>query len=814
MSDHSWIESMQDDLHQFKRLDVWELVPRPDGKNIIAVKWIWKNKSAENIVIRNKSHLVAKGYKQEEGIDFEESFALDARLEAVRMFVAFATHKNITIFQIDVKTAFLNGPLKEEVYVSQPDGFVDPYFPDHVYRLKKALYGLKQAPRAWYDKLSSFLIEHHFTKVTYAVEILKKHGMDECVSMSTPMAIKRLDTDLQGTPTDQTTYRQMTGGLMYLKSSRPDIAFVTFVCARYQARPTVKHLKEVKQIFQYLRQSYNMDLWYLKDSGFELISYSDANHAGCKDDCKSTSEGLQFLDVIMAQPQRQADVHQDELCLPNKRYALMDANNKIDLDNLLCPNESKIMANILQKHPLRFSIAASSSIPWIYLGTIFQLPQATDNNHERFVATSKFSERVPFYINDLGFTLELRSSSNYKTTGLHYSLEHPSILIPYPRFTKLIVSHYMTAFPEISHRVRDKYQNLEDDEMVKSIFNSGKNKADVWVDVPTTQSQLIESTHGTHRTTSAPRTPNPDVDEGKSSAPRNSTVIRLCIPSRRSTRLTPPTPIPTTVEADDIILQDTIQLSFAKQKSHDELEAKQNVQKVEEHLIAEEIEKLVERTENIGADEVDSSTLRQNDNQNDPSTRLEPRSNKESPEVEITAEVQPVNVNEKEEESAEDDYDLKRMEKGKNVEESRHTPSPTTIRSPRIHSTLISSDTEKLQELTVTNPKPSSSTPSSSSPKPKLSASQHILSLFKPKTVRFKRYKSFFDELQGHYRYLFEHLKTRFMPRKKFHVLAQHLQEIMEESLPKMVDTRVQELTKTQVPIYVAQGLIMERQQN
>ncbi|GJW56620.1 retrovirus-related pol polyprotein from transposon TNT 1-94 [Tanacetum coccineum] len=144
MSDHSWIESMQDELHQFERLDVWELVPRPDGKNIIAVKWIWKNKSdADNIVIRNKSRLVAKGYKQEEGIDFEESFAPVARLEAVRMFVAFPTHKNITIFQMDVKTAYLNGPLKEEVYVSQPDKNFNPDFPDHVYRLKKALYSLK-----------------------------------------------------------------------------------------------------------------------------------------------------------------------------------------------------------------------------------------------------------------------------------------------------------------------------------------------------------------------------------------------------------------------------------------------------------------------------------------------------------------------------------------------------------------------------------------------------------------------------------------------------------------------------------------------
>ncbi|GKA51463.1 retrovirus-related pol polyprotein from transposon TNT 1-94 [Tanacetum coccineum] len=256
------------------------------------------------MVIRNKSCLVAKGYSQEEGIDFEESFAPVARLEAVRIFVAYAAHKNFPIYQMDVKTAFQNSPLKEEVFVRQPDGFVDPDFPNHVYRLKKALYDLKQSPKAWYDKLSSFLIEHHFTKVhqsprgificqsQYTMDLLKKHGMNKCDTISTPMATTKLDADLQGTQVDQTKYHGMIGGLMYLTASRPDIAFATFVCARYQARLTEKHLKEIKRIFQYLRQTINMVLWYSKDFRFELIAYSDAYHAGCDDDCKITSGGI------------------------------------------------------------------------------------------------------------------------------------------------------------------------------------------------------------------------------------------------------------------------------------------------------------------------------------------------------------------------------------------------------------------------------------------------------------------------------------------------------------------------------------------
>nr|GEY83846.1 retrovirus-related Pol polyprotein from transposon TNT 1-94 [Tanacetum cinerariifolium] len=318
MAYHNWIESIQDELNQFKMLQVWELVPRPEGKNIIALKWLWKNKcDAKNIVVRNKTRLVAKGYKQEVGIDFEESFALVACLEAVRIFIAYAAHKNITIFQMDMKTAFLNGIVDStlftrrhgrdillvQVYVDDIIfGSTNPDFSKRFANLMK-----NNSEMSMMGKLKLFLgIQVHqspcgifLSQSQYAIELLKKHGLDECVSMSTPMATERLDADLQGSPTDQMTYHQMIGGIMYLTSSRPDIAYATFVCAHYQARPMVKHLKEVKQILWYLRQSYNKGLWYSKDSGFELIAYSDADHAGCKDDYKSTSGGLQFLVIWM-----------------------------------------------------------------------------------------------------------------------------------------------------------------------------------------------------------------------------------------------------------------------------------------------------------------------------------------------------------------------------------------------------------------------------------------------------------------------------------------------------------------------------------
>nr|GEW06529.1 hypothetical protein [Tanacetum cinerariifolium] len=245
------------------------------------------------------------------GIDFEESFAPVARLEAVRIFIACTAHKSFPIYQMDVKTAFLNGPLKEEVYVVKSDGFVDPDHPEKVYRLRKSLYGLKQAPRAWYDELSKFLTSKGFTKglqihqsprgifinqAKYALEILHKHGMDKGQSIGTPMATKPIvDADLSGNPVDQTDYRSKIGSLMYLTSSRPDIVQAVCFCVRYESRPTKKHLKEVKRIFRYLRGTINMGLWYPKGSTFDLIAFLDADHARCLDSRKSTYGGIQFL---------------------------------------------------------------------------------------------------------------------------------------------------------------------------------------------------------------------------------------------------------------------------------------------------------------------------------------------------------------------------------------------------------------------------------------------------------------------------------------------------------------------------------------
>nr|GEV71748.1 uncharacterized mitochondrial protein AtMg00810-like [Tanacetum cinerariifolium] len=187
-----------------------------------------------------------------------ESFVPVARLEAVRIFVANVAHKSFLIYHMDVKIAFLNGPLKEEVYVAQPNGFVDLDHPKKVYHLRKALYGLKQAPRAWFDELLNFLMSRGFTKGTIDLTLFTiRYGEDILLV--------------------------------------PDLVQEVCYCAHYQARPIEKHLKEAKRIFRYLKGTINMGLWYPKDSGFKLTAFLDVDHAGCLDTRKSTSGGIQFL---------------------------------------------------------------------------------------------------------------------------------------------------------------------------------------------------------------------------------------------------------------------------------------------------------------------------------------------------------------------------------------------------------------------------------------------------------------------------------------------------------------------------------------
>ncbi|GJV67994.1 retrovirus-related pol polyprotein from transposon TNT 1-94 [Tanacetum coccineum] len=260
-------------------LDVWVLVPAPDNIKPLTLKWLFKNKhDEENTVIRNKTHLVVRGYRQEEGIDFEESFTLVARMEAIRIFLAYSAHKSFIVFQMDVKTAFLHGTLKEDVYVCQHEGFIDADHPSHVYKLKllSAHYGLKQAPKAWYDKLSKFLLQNHFFKGTIDPTLFIRR-FDEDI-----LAVQVYVDDIIFGSTNPRTSVEIKDKLDLDKNG-------TLV------KPIEKHLKEVKRIFGYLRGTVNMGLLYTKDSSFEQTGFSDADYAGCKGAFKSTSAGTQFL---------------------------------------------------------------------------------------------------------------------------------------------------------------------------------------------------------------------------------------------------------------------------------------------------------------------------------------------------------------------------------------------------------------------------------------------------------------------------------------------------------------------------------------
>nr|GEU34507.1 retrovirus-related Pol polyprotein from transposon TNT 1-94 [Tanacetum cinerariifolium] len=415
-----WFQAMQDEIREFDRFQVWELVPQPD-----------------------RHDYRSQGYRQEEGIDFEKSFAPVARTEAIRIFITNAASKNMTIYQMDVKTAFLNGELKEEVYVSQPEGFVDPDHPTHVYRLKKALYGLKQAPRAWYDTLSQFLLDNKFSKgpvdptlftrktgkhillvqiyvgdiifastdpkacdifsnemiskfqmymmgqmsfflglqvsqssegffinqSRFALEILKKFGMDSCDPVDTPMVDRlKLDEDPLGIPVDQTRFHSMVGSLMYPTASRPDLVFAVCMCDMYQASPTKKHLEALKQVFWYLRGTINWGLWYPKDTAMALTAYADADHAGCQDTRrKQVEKGVVELYFVTMDYQL-ADIFTKALPRERFEFLLLRLGMKITMAivNVTAPaDQAPTMAP-----PIRTDDQILPHIRWILWGIV------------------------------------------------------------------------------------------------------------------------------------------------------------------------------------------------------------------------------------------------------------------------------------------------------------------------------------------------------------------------------------------------------------------------------------------------------------
>ncbi|KAL8147589.1 hypothetical protein AgCh_005055 [Apium graveolens] len=330
LQDADWVQAMQEELNEFERNKVWTLVPRPKNRSVVGTKWVFRNETdSDGIITRNKVRLVAKGYSQQEGIDYDETFAPVARLEAIRIFLAYAAHKKFKVFQMDVKSAFLNGELEEEVYVEQPPGFVDSKFPNHVYRLDKVLYGLKQAPRAWYETLSQFLLESGFHRGTIDKTLFYlNHGkdlllvqiyVDDIIFGSTNAKLcerfaKPMQSRYQMSKMGELSYFL---GLQVKQNEEG-----TFIC---QSKYTINLLKkfgmqDCSTTSTLMATTTKLDkdtsspvditnyrgmigsLLYLTasrpdiiESDFKLIGYSDADFAGCKIDRKSTSGSCQFL---------------------------------------------------------------------------------------------------------------------------------------------------------------------------------------------------------------------------------------------------------------------------------------------------------------------------------------------------------------------------------------------------------------------------------------------------------------------------------------------------------------------------------------
>ncbi|KAK1415001.1 hypothetical protein QVD17_30770 [Tagetes erecta] len=341
LQDNSWIEAMQEELLQFRKQEVWKLVDLPEGENAIGTRWLYKDKQDERgIVVRNKARLISQGYTQQEGIDYEEVFAPVAQLEAIRVFLAYASFMKFKVFQMDVKGAFLYGPITDDVYVRQPPGFEDPEYPHRVYKLSKALYGLHQAPRIWYETLSKHLLEHGFSRGQIDPTLFMKREnedllcvqvyVDDIIFGSTSSSMCKEFEEIMKSRFQMSSMGEINFFLgLQVKQSADGIfinqsKFVEKLLKKFKMQDcqtirtpfdanckiqpdpkgksvdqtlyrsmigSLMYLTASRPDIIYLKGKPNLGLWYPYEGNFELYSYSDRDFGGCALDRKSTTGG-------------------------------------------------------------------------------------------------------------------------------------------------------------------------------------------------------------------------------------------------------------------------------------------------------------------------------------------------------------------------------------------------------------------------------------------------------------------------------------------------------------------------------------------
>eukprot|EP00253_Pinus_taeda_P028449 PITA_28449 len=281
---------MNEEIGAIKRSKTWELVDLSEGKYAIGVKWVYKTKNnAEGKIDRHKARLVVKGYKQQQGKDYDETFAPVARMETVRTVLSIATQHKWKICQMDVKSSFLNGVLKEEVYDEQPPGYEVEGQEHKVCKLKKALYGLKQAPRAWYSRIDAYMIENGFDKCDGEPTLYIKENDEQQGSCDSNYSGVEIDQRRQRKDFDPKLYKSIVGSLMYLTATRLNIMHAVSLISRFMERPKETHWQAAKRILRYVNGTKGFGILYSSSESFMLTGYTDSDWVGSVDDRKSTS---------------------------------------------------------------------------------------------------------------------------------------------------------------------------------------------------------------------------------------------------------------------------------------------------------------------------------------------------------------------------------------------------------------------------------------------------------------------------------------------------------------------------------------------